>query len=102
MAGNLIGLVLFLIGCVLILVNGVAVYKTVQNRRRGIERFVSGVFLMPQLLMIGAALGFNHAGPLPWLPAWLPLVIGALDPGQWRLLHMAAKVASDKPGRCDG
>lgn len=102
MAGNLLGLGLFLIGCVLILVNGAAVYKTLQNRRRGIERFVSGVFLMPQLLMIGAALGFNHAGPPPWLPAWLPLAVAALDPGLWRLLHMAAKVARDKPGRRAG
>jgi hypothetical protein len=96
MAANLFGLVLFVIGCVLIVVNTLAVHKTHQNRRRGIDKHVSGIAFIPQLLMIFAALSF-HAAKQPWLPTWLPLAIGVADPGLLRLLYLTLKAVRDRP-----
>jgi len=97
MAGNLLGTVLFLLGCLLILVNGLAVVKTIQNRRRGAHKHVSAIPLIPQLLMIFASLSFNTAAR-PWLPIGLPLVLAAADPGLWRLLKIILKAARSRPG----
>ncbi|HLW74779.1 MAG TPA: hypothetical protein VKT74_06890 [Gammaproteobacteria bacterium] len=96
MAHNVLGLVLSLFGCVLILVNTTAVVSTIRSHRSSMPRHYSGISFIPQLLTIFAALSFN-AAPHPWLPAWLPLVIGACDPGLWRLLYLTLGVIRDRP-----
>ena len=98
MAGNPIGVVLFLFGCMLILVNAAAVVRTILSRRSPNPRYFSAINFIPQLSMIFAALSFN-AAPDAWLPAWLPLVIGACDPSLWRLAHLTLKVIHDRPKR---
>ena len=98
MAENLIGLVLFLLGGVLILVNAVVVVKTIHSRRSPNPRHFSAINFIPQLFMIFAALSFN-AAPGAWLSPWLPLLVGACDPGLWRLLYLTVGVIRDRPKR---
>jgi hypothetical protein len=101
MAHNLLGLVLFLFGCVFILVNATAVVRTIQSRRSPNQRYFSGITFIPQLFMIFAALSFNAALGA-WMPAWLPLLAGGCDPGLWRLLYLTLGVIRDRPKRKRG
>lgn len=98
MAANLLGLTMFGIGCLLVAVNALAVYQTYDNRRRGVDKYVSGIAFIPQLLMIVAALSLN-AAKQAWLPIWLPLAIGVADPGLLRLLYLTFKAVRDRPGK---
>lgn len=98
MAANLLGLVMFGFGCVLVAVNTLAVYKTYDNDRRGVDKYISGIALIPQLLMIVAALSLN-AAKQAWLPIGLPLAIGAADPGLLRLLYLTFKAVRERPGK---
>lgn len=94
---NLVGLVLFVFECLLVLVNWIAAFQNARNRRRGIDRHVSGVTLVPQVLMLVAAQCFNTA-QAPWLPVWLPFLVGMADIALLRmLLILVAKLSGNGP-----
>jgi len=88
---NLAGLLLFVLECLLVLVNWMAAIQNARNRRRGIGRHVSGIALVPQVLMLLAAVSLN-AARTPWLPVWLPFVVGALDITLLRMLLVLPRV----------
>ena len=91
MMPNLAGLLLFVLECLLILANWMAAIQSARNRRRGINRHVSGIALVPQVLMLLAALSLN-AAKAPWLPVWLPFAVGATDIALLRLLLILPRV----------
>lgn len=98
MASNLLGLVLFLTGCLFILANYAVAFKKLENRRRGIHKHISSIALLPQVMMLLSALSFN-AAPRPWLDIWIPLYVSASDPSLWMLLFQTFKVVRNRPGK---
>ena len=98
MGSNLIGLLLFLTGCLFILVNGMAAFKNLQNRRRGIHKHISSIALLPQAAMLLSALSFN-AAPRPWFDVWIPLCVGARDPALWMLVFLIFKTVWNRSGK---
>jgi len=98
MAANLLGLVFFVIGGVLILTNFAIWYGNYMNRRRGSDKHISSISLIPQFAMILSALAFN-AAKNPWLAAWFALCAGAIDPALWMLLFQTLDVVRNRPGK---
>jgi|GEM_PF-4653111 len=96
MVANLCGLVLLLIGCLLILANGMAAFKNLRNRRRGLDKHLSYITVVPQLVMALSALCL-HAAAGPWFPFWLPFLVSASDPSLWVMLYHTVLLVLDRP-----
>jgi hypothetical protein len=98
MIANLCGSILFALGCVLILVNGVVAYRNLQNRRQGIERHVSSIVLIPQFLMVLSAVSF-HTSVAPWIAGWILLLVALSDPILWIMAFQTIVVIAKRPRR---
>ena len=96
MFANLSVTLLFFIGCVLVVANFVVWYENDQNRRRGIDRHISYIALMPQFVMGLSAICF-HAAHNPWFAVWVPFYVALSDFALWVLLFQTIRVILDRP-----
>ena len=96
MFANLSGTLLFFIGSVLIVANFSVWYQNVRNLRRGIDRHISYITLMPQFVMVLSAVCF-HTARNPWFAVWFPFAISLSDFALWILLFQTIRVILDRP-----
>jgi len=84
---NIVAVSLLALAISVVLANGLSVYVNARNRRRGIERHVSGIPLVAQVLVVLAAMALGVAAG-PWLPSWLLWAVALSDAALWRLVGM--------------
>ena len=64
---NVVSSVFLAIGCLVLVANFCAIYATIRNRRRGIDKHVSTVPVVTQFFVVLAAMTSRHTGH-PWFP----------------------------------
>ena len=79
-----VGSLCVLLSIIIVVLNYRTLYINYQNRKRGNEKHVSMISLVPQVLMILAGTIFQHFAVYP-VSGWLLQCIALLDPGIWHI-----------------
>ncbi len=82
-----IGALLVVLALVVIVLNYTVVYSYFRNKRLGIEKHSSMIFVLPEVLLLLAYAVFRHL-PHASLSGWVLLGIALLDPGIWTILAL--------------
>jgi hypothetical protein len=90
-----VGIVLALLAIFVVGLNYSILYINHRNRKRGNDRHISMIFLVPQILLILARMLFQHFPVYP-VSGWLLLCIALLDPGIWSVAKLSFELRSKK------
>ena len=80
---NVVSSVLLALGCLVLASNFWAIYASARNRRLGINKHVSTVPIVTQILVVLAAMASRHTEQ-PWVPGWVFWLIAVADPFLWQ------------------
>src|SRR5512135_2081482 len=85
------GCLLVLLSIIIIVLNYRALYINHQNRKRGNEKFISLIFVLPQVLLVPANAIFQHFPVYP-VSGWLLLCIALADPSIWFIIGLPVAI----------
>jgi hypothetical protein len=80
---NVVSSVFFALGCLVLAGNYWAVYVSGRNRRLGIDKHMSTIPVVTQILAVLGGMASGPAGQ-PWIPGWAFLLMAVVDPFLWQ------------------
>lgn len=82
-----VGALLVVLALIVIFLNYTVVFAYFRNKRQGITKHSSMIFVLPQVLLLLAYAALRHL-PHASLSGWALLSIALLDPGIWTILSL--------------
>lgn len=82
-----VGIVVALLAIFVVGLNYSILYLNHRNRKRGDDRHISMIFLVPEILLVLAGAIFRHF-PVYSVSGWLLLCVALLDPGIWSVARL--------------
>lgn len=90
-----VGIVVALLAIFVVGLNYSILYLNHRNEKRGNNRHISMIFLVPQILLILAGVIFRHFPVYP-ISGWLLLCAALLDPSIWSVARLPFMLRSKK------
>lgn len=94
MENSTLGYGMFFVGCIfallasfIVALNYRTLYENRQNKKRGIAKHISMIFLVPQILLTLSGTIFQNF-PIYPVSGWLLLAIALSDPGIWLIVAL--------------